>query len=253
MSNKKEQERDELHRTIWKIANDLRGSIDGWDFKQYVLGLLLYRFISENLEDYLNNEEHNAGNKDFDYSKITDEQAEFGRKDTLEEKGFYILPSELFVNVRKKAKNDSDLNITLNTIFNNIENSAKGTASEKDMKGLFADLDVNSAKLGNTVKERNEKLVKLLDSIGELGLGNYGDNTIDAFGDAYEFLMTMYASNAGKSGGEFFTPQEVGELLAKITLIGKTEVNRVYDQTCPIMIQRLSDIFQRNPLISMEI
>ena len=232
MSNKKEQERDELHRTIWKIANDLRGSIDGWDFKQYVLGLLLYRFISENLEEYLNNEEHNAGNKDFDYSKITDEQAEFGRKDTLEEKGFYILPSELFVNVRKNAKNDSDLNITLNTIFNNIENSAKGTASEKDMKGLFADLDVNSAKLGNTVKERNEKLVKLLDSIGELGLGNYGDNTIDAFGDAYEFLMTMYASNAGKSGGEFFTPQEVGELLARITLIGKTEVNRVYDPAC---------------------
>ena len=232
MSNKKEQERDELHRTIWKIANDLRGSIDGWDFKQYVLGLLLYRFISENLEDYLNNEEHNAGNKDFDYSKITDEQAEFGRKDTLEEKGFYILPSELFVNVKKNAKNDSDLNITLNTIFNNIENSAKGTASEKDMKGLFADLDVNSAKLGNTVKERNEKLVKLLDSIGELGLGNYGDNTIDAFGDAYEFLMTMYASNAGKSGGEFFTPQEVGELLARITLIGKTEVNRVYDPAC---------------------
>lgn len=232
MSNKKEQERDELHRTIWKIANDLRGSIDGWDFKQYVLGLLLYRFISENLEDYLNNEEHNAGNKDFDYSKISDEQAEFGRKDTLEEKGFYILPSELFVNVRKNAKNDSDLNITLNTIFNNIENSAKGTASEKDMKGLFADLDVNSAKLGNTVKERNEKLVKLLDSIGELGLGNYGDNTIDAFGDAYEFLMTMYASNAGKSGGEFFTPQEVGELLARITLIGKTEVNRVYDPAC---------------------
>lgn len=232
MSNKKEQERDELHRTIWKIANDLRGSIDGWDFKQYVLGLLLYRFISENLEDYLNNEEHNAGNKDFDYSKISDEQAEFGRKDTLEEKGFYILPSELFVNVRNKAKNDSDLNITLNTIFNNIENSAKGTASEKDMKGLFADLDVNSAKLGNTVKERNEKLVKLLDSIGELGLGNYGDNTIDAFGDAYEFLMTMYASNAGKSGGEFFTPQEVGELLARITLIGKTEVNRVYDPAC---------------------
>ncbi|MDD3452703.1 MAG: type I restriction-modification system subunit M [Bacilli bacterium] len=232
MSNKKEQERDELHRTIWKIANDLRGSIDGWDFKQYVLGLLLYRFISENLEEYLNNEEHNAGNRDFDYSRITDEQAEFGRKDTLEEKGFYILPSELFVNVRKNAKNDSDLNITLNTIFNNIENSAKGTASEKDMKGLFADLDVNSPKLGNTVKERNEKLVKLLDSIGELGLGNYGDNTIDAFGDAYEFLMTMYASNAGKSGGEFFTPQEVGELLARITLIGKTEVNRVYDPAC---------------------
>jgi len=232
MNNKKEQEREELHRTIWKIANELRGSVDGWDFKQYVLGLLFYRFISENLQDYINMGERRSGNNSFDYANISDEQAELARVETLQEKGFYILPSELFVNVRKKAKNDNDLNITLSNIFNNIENSAKGTISEKDMKGLFADLDVNSAKLGNTVKERNEKLVKLLDSIGELKLGSYGDNTIDAFGDAYEFLMTMYASNAGKSGGEFFTPQEVGELLAKITVMGKNEVRRVYDPAC---------------------
>lgn len=232
MNNKKEQEREELHRTIWKIANELRGSVDGWDFKQYVLGLLFYRFISENLQNYINRTEKKAGNASFDYASITDEQAEIARETTLEEKGFYILPSELFINIRKNAKNDNDLNITLSNIFNNIENSAKGTESEKDMKGLFADLDVNSAKLGNSVKERNEKLVRLLDAIGELKLGSYGDNTIDAFGDAYEFLMTMYASNAGKSGGEFFTPQEVGELLARITVMGKTEVNRVYDPAC---------------------
>ena len=228
MNNKKEQEREELHRTIWKIANELRGSVDGWDFKQYVLGLLFYRFISENLQDYINRTEKKAGNYSFDYANITDEQAEIARETTLEEKGFYILPSELFVNIRKNAKNDSDLNITLSNIFNNIENSAKGTESEKDMKGLFADLDVNSAKLGNSVKERNEKLIRLLDAIGELNL-SYGDNAIDTFGDAYEYLMSMYASNAGKSGGEFFTPQEVGELLARITVMGKTEVNRVYD------------------------
>ena len=232
MNNKKEQERAELHKTIWKIADELRGSVDGWDFKQYILGLLFYRFISENLTNYLNSEEHKAGNKEFDYTKITDSEAEFGRRETLEEKGFYILPSELFCNVRARAKKDKDLNITLATIFSNIENSAKGTDSENDMKGLFADLDVNSPKLGNTVQERNEKLVKMLNEIGDLKLGDYQDNTIDTFGDAYEFLMTMYASNAGKSGGEFFTPQEVGELLAKITLIGKTEVNKVYDPAC---------------------
>ncbi len=229
MNNKKEYEREELHKAIWKIANDLRGSVDGWDFKQYVLGFLFYRFISENLTDYINKLEPDD---DFDYTKLSDEQAEYGRNETLKEKGFYILPSELFCNVRKNAKQDADLNVTLNNVFNNIENSAKGTDSEDDMKGLFDDIDVNSNKLGNTVKERNDKLVKILDSIGDLPLGNYQDNTIDVFGDAYEFLMTMYASNAGKSGGEFFTPQEVGELLAKITLMDKKEVNKVYDPCC---------------------
>lgn len=229
MNNKKEYERDELHKAIWKIANDLRGSVDGWDFKQYILGFLFYRFISENLTNYINSMEPDAN---FDYAKLSDEEAEYGRRETLEEKGFYILPSELFSNVRKKARNDKNLNVTLNNIFNNIENSAKGTASEDDMKGLFDDIDVNSNKLGNTVNERNDKLVKIMDAIGDLALGDYRDNTIDVFGDAYEFLMTMYASNAGKSGGEFFTPQEVGELLAKITLIGKTEVNKVYDPCC---------------------
>ena len=229
MNNKKEYERDELHKAIWKIANDLRGSVDGWDFKQYVLGLLFYRFISENLTNYINKLEPDDN---FDYAKLSDEQAEYGRNETLKEKGFYILPSELFCNVRKKAKTDADLNVTLNNIFNNIENSAKGTDSEEDMKGLFDDIDVNSNKLGNTVKERNDKLVKIIDSIGELPLGNYQDNTIDVFGDAYEYLMTMYASNAGKSGGEFFTPQEVGELLARITLMDKKEVNKVYDPCC---------------------
>ena len=229
MNNKKEYERDELHKAIWKIANDLRGSVDGWDFKQYVLGFLFYRFISENLTDYINKLEPDAS---FDYAKLSDEQAEYGRDETLREKGFYILPSELFCNVRKKAKQDDDLNVTLNNIFNNIENSAKGTDSEDDMKGLFDDIDVNSNKLGNTVKERNAKLVKIIDSIGDLPLGNYQDNTIDVFGDAYEFLMSMYASTAGKSGGEFFTPQEVGELLAKITLMDKKEVNKVYDPCC---------------------
>ena len=232
MNNQKELERNELHKTIWKMADDLRGSVDGWDFKQYVLGLLFYRFISENLTSYLNEEERKAGNPDFDYTKLSDEEAEYGREDTLADKGFYILPSELFCNLRKRASQDKDLNITLGKILDNIENSAKGTASEDDMKGLFDDLDFNSNKLGNNVDDRNEKLVKMLNVIGNLKLGDYKENTIDLFGDAYEFLMTMYASNAGKSGGEFFTPQEVGELLAKITVMGKTEINKVYDPCC---------------------
>ena len=228
----KEQERDELHRAIWQIANDLRGSVDGWDFKSYVLGMLFYRFISENLTSYLNNEENKAGNKEFDYSKINDSEAEFGREVTIKEKGFYILPSELFTNVCKKAKSDPNLNETLSQIFNNIENSAKGTESEDDLKGLFDDIDVNSNKLGGTVQRRNELLVKIMESINGLKLGEYQDNTIDTFGDAYEFLMTMYASSAGKSGGEFFTPQEVSELLAEIAVYGKKHVNKVYDPAC---------------------
>ncbi len=225
----KEQERAELHRTIWQIANNLRGSVDGWDFKQYVLGMLFYRFISENLSNYIN---ANEPQKDFDYTKLSDKEAEFGRADTVKEKGFYILPSELFVNVAKNASNDPDLNETLSTVFRHIESSAKGTESEDDLKGLFDDLDVNSNKLGGTVEKRNKQLATLLTSIGNLRLGDYSDNTIDAFGDAYEYLMTMYASNAGKSGGEFFTPQEVSELLAHIATVGKTSVNKVYDPAC---------------------
>lgn len=228
----KEQERTELHRAIWQIANDLRGSVDGWDFKQYVLGILFYRFISENLTNYINTDERRSGNNDFNYAELSDEKAEYGHEDTVKEKGFYILPSELFINVLKNARQDKNLNETLSQVFKNIENSAKGFGSEDDLKGLFADLDVNSAKLGNTVEKRNQKLVNLLEAIGGLRLGNYSDNTIDAFGDAYEFLMTMYASNAGKSGGEFYTPQEVSELLAKITTVGKKEVNKVYDPAC---------------------
>lgn len=228
----KEQERDELHRTIWQIANDLRGSVDGWDFKSYVLGMLFYRFISENLTNYLNKEERKAGNTDFDYSKLKDSEAEFGREETIKEKGFYILPSELFTNVCKKAKTDANLNETLSQIFKDIENSAKGTESEDDLKGLFDDIDVNSNKLGGTVQKRNEQLVKIMESINGLRLGDYQDNTIDTFGDAYEFLMTMYASSAGKSGGEFFTPQEVSELLAEIAVYGKKQVNKVYDPAC---------------------
>lgn len=225
----KKAQRAELHKTIWRIANDLRGSVDGWDFKSYVLGMLFYRFISENLTEYLNRLEREAGAPDFDYAELLDKQAEFGRETTVAEKGFFILPSELFANVRAKAKKNENLNETLEAIFKNIEGSAVGTDSEDDLKGLFDDLDVNSSRLGNTVAKRNATLVKLLEAIGDLPLGDFEDNTIDIFGDAYEYLMGMYASSAGKSGGEYYTPQEVSELLARITVVGKTSVNKVYD------------------------
>lgn len=229
---KKEQERDELHKAIWSIADDLRGSVDGWDFKSYVLSTMFYRFISENLTAYINAGERAAGNTDFDYADLLDAEAEEAREGLVEEKGFFILPSELFANVRKRAPQDENLNETLERVFKNIEESAKGSVSEDDFAGLFDDFDVNSNKLGATVAKRNEKLVKLLNGIGDMKLGNYKENTIDAFGDAYEYLMTMYASNAGKSGGEFFTPQEVSELLTRLALVGKKEINKVYDPAC---------------------
>ena len=232
MDTRKEQERSELYRTIWGIENDLRGSVDGWDFKQYVLGMLFYRYISENLTDYINRGEHDAGNPDFDYANLSDNEAEEARTDLVQTKGFFILPSELFQNVRKQAPRDENLNETLEHAFRNIERSAQGAPSEDDFKGLFDDLDVNSNKLGSTVAKRNEKMVKLMNGVGEMNLGDYQNNTIDAFGDAYEYLMGMYASNAGKSGGEYFTPQEVSELLTRIALVGKTEVNKVYDPAC---------------------
>lgn len=227
----REQEKKELFKTIWNIADDLRNAVDGWDFKSYVLGTLFYRFISENLTDYINNSEKEVDST-FDYATLTDEQAESGRTDTIEEKGFFILPSQLFCNVQKRAKEDDDLNETVFNIFKSIEKTAEGYPSEANVKGLFSDFDVNSNKLGGTTPARNATLVKLFDAIAGLKLGNYKDNSIDVFGDAYEYLMGMYASQAGKSGGEYFTPQEVSELLAKIAIDGKSEVNKVYDPCC---------------------
>ena len=228
----KEQEREELHRAIWAIADDLRGSVDGWDFKSYVLGTMFYRFISEKLQNYINDGEHEAGNADFDYAKMPDADAEEARESLVEEQGFFLLPSELFCNVRARAAQDENLNETLEKVFNHIEDSAKGSDAESDFAGLFDDFDVNSNKLGATVAKRNDKLTKLLNGIGDMKLGNAKDHQIDAFGDAYEYLMTMYASNAGKSGGEFFTPADVSELLTRLGTVGKTEVNKVYDPAC---------------------
>lgn len=233
MDNQKELERAELHKIIWNIADNLRGTVDGWDFKQYVLGMLFYRYISENIAEYINENEHKSGDIDFDYALLDDKDI---NDDIIDEivntKGYFIYPSQLFSNVYKKSAGDEDLNETLSSVFRNIENSAIGKQSEDNFKGLFDDFDVNSKKLGASVVERVEKLRKLISGIASMNLGSYGENTIDIFGDAYEFLMGMYASNAGKSGGEYYTPQEVSELLTRLTLSGKSEVNKVYDPAC---------------------
>ena len=223
------QQRAELHKAIWALANELRGSVDGWDFKQYVLGTLFYRYISEDMAAYINKRMQDAGIADFNYEDFDDAQAMNSKDEIVAEKGIFIKPSQLFANVCRNARNDENLNTTIADAFKDIEASAIGTPSEPDFKGLFEDIDVNSNKLGDTVAKRNAKLVKILEAIDGLNLGVPREHNIDVFGDAYEYLMSMYAANAGKSGGEFFTPQEASRLLALIVTHGKDHIRRGYD------------------------
>ena len=232
LDTKKEQEREELHRAIWAIADELRGAVDGWDFKNYVLGTMFYRYISENLTNYVNIGEREAKKGIVDYAEMDEKRAEEAREGLVEEKGFFILPSELFCKVNQNADSDENLNETLERVFRHIEESAKGSESESRFAGLFDDFDVNSNKLGSTVAKRNERLAKLLHGVANMNLGDVKEHDIDAFGDAYEYLMTMYASGAGKSGGEFFTPADVSELLTRLGTVGKKEINKVYDPAC---------------------
>ena len=226
-------QRAELHRKIWAIADNVRGAVDGWDFKQYILGILFYRFISENMTEFFNKAEHEAGDLEFNYADISDEEAEEDfRAGTVEDKGFFILPSQLFENVVKTARTNENLNTDLANIFKAIEASAVGFESEDDIKGLFEDVDTTSNRLGGTVAEKNTRLADILTGISEINFGSFQHNDIDAFGDAYEYLISNYASNAGKSGGEFFTPQTVSKLLARLVMEGKENINKVYDPTC---------------------
>ena len=233
MASKENAERKELHRKIWAIADDVRGAVDGWDFKQYILGILFYRFISEHMADYFDHAEHEAGDLEFRYAELSDQEAEQDFKPgTVEDKGFFILPSQLFENVVKNASQNENLNEDLANIFQDIEKSAIGFKSEDDIKGLFDNLDTRSNILGGTVQEKNKRLSDILNGINSINFGNFEENDIDAFGDAYEFLISNYASNAGKSGGEFFTPQTVSKLLARLVMVGKDKINKVYDPTC---------------------
>src|SRR5690554_1565525 len=218
-------QRAELQAKIWRIANDVRGSVDGWDFKHFVLGTLFYRFISENFSTYIE-----GGDERIDYAKLSDDviTPEI-KEDAIKTKGYFIYPSQLFINVAKAANTNTDLNTDLKSIFDAIEGSANGYPSEPDIKGLFADFDTTSSRLVNTVEGKNDRLAKVLKGIDELTFGNFEDNQIDLFGDAYEFLISNYAANAGKSGGEFFTPQHVSKLIAQLAMHGQTSVNKIYD------------------------
>ena len=226
-------ERDELHKTIWAIANKLRGKVDGWDFKAYVLGTIFYRYISENLTAYINEMQKDAGIDDFDYAAYPDEDAEEAKEQLGAEKGFFILPSQLFCNVAASADKDVNLNETLSSAFRAIEASAAGTGAEKNMKNLFSDFIVDSSKLGASVGDRNKVLADVIDAVKDMKLSqNIQDNKNDTFGDTYEFLMSMYAANAGKSGGEFFTPQEVSEILVRLATHNNDKIDSVYDPAC---------------------
>lgn len=229
---KKEQERGELQRAIWAIAEQLRGTVDGWDFKSYVLGTMFYRYLSEKMTTYINTAEAKNGNAAFDYPVMSDEDAEKMRAKLVKKIGFFLLPSELFCCVANNARTNAHLPETLATVFRHIEQSAKGSASEHSFAGLFDDYDVTSNKLGATDAKRSERLAKLLKGVADMELGDVKDHDIDAFGDAYEYLMTMYASHAGKSGGEFFTPADVAQLLTRLGTVGKTEISSVYDPAC---------------------
>lgn len=218
-------QRAELQAKIWRIANDVRGSVDGWDFKQYVLGTLFYRFISENFTSYIE-----GGDESIDYASLPDEVITPEIKDdAIKTKGYFIYPSQLFANVTKSANTNTNLNTDLAAIFAAIENSANGYPSEQDIKGLFADFDTTSSRLGNTVENKNKRLAAVLNGVAELNFGDFEDNQIDLFGDAYEFLISNYAANAGKSGGEFFTPQNVSKLIARLAMHNQTSVNKIYD------------------------
>ncbi len=222
---KSSQQRKELHRQIWQIANDVRGAVDGWDFKQYVLGALFYRFISENFASYIEAGDESVNYAELDDGVITPEI----RDDAIKTKGYFIYPSELFANIVKHANTNDSLNTDLADIFRAIESSANGYPSEVDIKGLFADFDTTSNRLGNTVTDKNRRLAAVLKGVAGLDFGDFHGSDIDLFGDAYEFLISNYAANAGKSGGEFFTPQQVSKLIAQLAMHGQTSINKIYD------------------------
>ena len=222
------KQRDELQSTIWKIANEVRGAVDGWDFKQFVLGTLFYRFISENFTNFIE-----GGDESVNYANMSDDVITPEIKDdATRTKGYFIYPAQLFVKIAKNADNNPNLNTDLAAIFDAIESSANGYPSEHDIKGLFADFDTTSNRLGNTVEEKNRRLAAVIKGVESLDFGNFEDNEIDLFGDAYEFLISNYAANAGKSGGEFFTPQNVSKLIARLAMSGLTSVNKIYDPAC---------------------
>jgi type I restriction enzyme M protein len=241
-------QRENLQSAIWRIANEVRGAVDGWDFKQFVLGTLFYRFISENFADHMKGRDESYNYVNYPEDKITPENID----EAIKSKGYFIYPSQLFVNVAKNANTNENLNTDLASIFKAIENSASGFASEQNIKGLFDDFDTTSNRLGNTVEEKNKRLAAVIKGVDSLDFGSFEDHKIDLFGDAYEFLISNYAANAGKSGGEFFTPQNVSKLIAQLALFGQTSVNKIYDPACgsgSLLLQSKKQFDEHNKVV----
>lgn len=238
MNINNESQKQELFKTIWDIANELRNKVDSWDFKSYILGFLFYRYLSQ---DYINlaNKLQGRGQdgQDFDYASWSDDRINANQRAKLiEKKGYYIAPSQLFQNFAKLNETENeigDLNEKLSAAFKAIEDSSQENEDTYGcLNGLFKAIDLNAETLGDSRFEKNQYLLKIIKKINEINFGDFDNNQIDIFGDAYEYLIRMYASSAGKSGGEYYTPQEVSDLLFKLALGNKKQIKNIYDPTC---------------------
>lgn len=206
---------------IVQIAEKFHSETEAWDLKAYVLGTLFYRFLSEDLAAFIDNEEHAAGVSDFNYATLDDITAEMARLTTISEKGYFLLPSQLYEAVQANAAKDENLNETLKAVFGAIEGSANGTASQHAYSGLFSGFDPNATALGETVPSRNKRLADLLTDIGEYSL-------VDAASD-FDVLLRYYVTTAGKKGGDHFTPPTIAELVARIATTARPKARNVYD------------------------
>ena len=230
-----EDQKKLLETQLWNIANELRGKMDADEFRDYILGFIFYKYLSEKQHIYANKLLETEAVKE--YTQITNEEdLKFIKEESVLKLGYFLRPDELFTAVATKGNADEEVQDNfiledLQNILNNIEQSTMGTESEEDFNQLFEDLDLNSTKLGRSPKARNELIAKVLSHLDQIDF-NLEDADSDILGDAYEYLIGKFASGAGKKAGEFYTPQQVSKILAKIVTTGKNRLKSVYDPTC---------------------
>lgn len=223
------EQQAELQKRLWAVANDLRGNMDASEYRNYILGLIFYRFLSEKVENYAN-ELLQDDDVDFADAEQDADLMQDLKDEVIDVLGFFIEPRYLFTTMVKKINaGDFDVEMLQNAI-NEVQNSTLGKESESDFKGLFEDLDLQSSRLGNTVAKRSELIAKVILSLSNIDFGEQ-DIKIDILGDAYEYLIGQFAASAGKKAGEFYTPQQVSKLLARIVTAGKDRLKTVYDPT----------------------
>lgn len=236
-----EEQKKILEQQLWNIANTLRGKMDADEFRDYILGFIFYKYLSEKMLIFANNELKEDGIKYDEIAESTQDGQEYLeaiKEASIESLGYFLKPSELFSEVAKKGNSDSKdedqsnfILEELGKILKNIEQSTMGTASEDDFDNLFEDLDLTSTKLGRTEKDKNTLIAKVLAHLDKISF-NLDDPKSDVLGDAYEYLIGQFASGAGKKAGEFYTPQQVSTVLAKLVTVGKSRLKSVYDPTC---------------------